>query len=382
MRILIISRGVPSVDNPQWGSFELTQAEALASIGHEVIVISIDRRFHPLKRKPGIVYKNYKGIPCYDSYLLPTPFTKQLGTSYQFLIFKPQLKRLIKIIKNNHGLPDLIYAHYLIHSEMGVYLKEKFGIPVVGIEHWSRIGQKNLLRRDRVRAERTYARLDALITVSSDLRNKIKNNLGFDSIVVNNILTSGFEYRENINKSDVIKFVSTGNLLPIKGFDILIRAFAKYNNVSQKWKLTIIGEGRERETLHELIKKYDLEDKVQLPGRKEPQEVALYLHKSDVFVVSSYTETFGVAALEAVACGLPVISTDCGGPRDFIDETNGLFCKAGDVDSMFNAIIKMTENLTRYDRKLMSSRIINKYSGEAIANRLTEIFEDVIKNKK
>ena len=76
MFIALISRGVPSKRDPQWGCFEKDQAEALVAVGHKVAVISVDSRFRLYWRKPGISHYRLNGIDYYDSFL-------QRGLSYQ-----------------------------------------------------------------------------------------------------------------------------------------------------------------------------------------------------------------------------------------------------------------------------------------------------------
>ena len=72
--------------------------------------------------------------------------------------------------------------------------------------------------------------------MSTDLKRMIKQNLGIESYVVNNMLGDGFDYVDNMHKG-IINFVSTGNLLPIKGFDVLIEAFSLLSRPKDSWHL-------------------------------------------------------------------------------------------------------------------------------------------------
>ena len=87
-----------------------------------------------------------------------------------------------KVIKK-FGFPDIVYGHYLPNSCLAVYLKNKYGIPAVGIEHWSKMGQKDLTPLVYNQAKQTYPCLDALVSVSTDLKRMIKQNLGIESIL-------------------------------------------------------------------------------------------------------------------------------------------------------------------------------------------------------
>lgn len=381
MKILLISRGTPSSRDPQWGSFEIDQALALSLYGHDVVIISVDRRFRTYYRKHGITKYIYNGIPCYNSYIIPAVLTNIFSRKITEYVTKGQIRKLYNMVLDDYGMPDLIYAHYLPNIELGLYLKNQYGIPVVGIEHWSKIGQKNLPSYIHNQANRTYPYLDTLISVSINLQRLIKQNLGVDSIVVNNMLGDGFNF-EDRKRNGRIDFISIGNLLPIKGFDVLIKAFSLVDRKKELWHLNIIGGGKEHDNLQKRIDYYDLHDNITLLGRQPKVNVINYLQKSDVFVVSSHTETFGVAALEALACGLPVISTECGGPRDFITDQLGVFCKVNDPKELAFAIDKMFDHIDDYDRKAISETIHSKFSGKTIAKQLTDIFESVVNKKK
>ena len=356
MKILFISRGTPSSRDPQWGSFELDQAKALRNYGHDVVLLSVDRRFRRYYRKHGITMKVIDGIYCYNSFYLSAAITNIISPKLTDFIGNKQIERLFNKVIKKFGFPDIVYGHYLPNSCLAVYLKNKYGIPAVGIEHWSKMGQKDLTPLIYNQAKQTYPCLDALVSVSTDLKRMIKQNIGIESYV------DGFDYVDNMHKG-IINFVSIGNLLPIKGFDVLIEAFSLLNRPKDSWHLNIIGSGKEKENLQKQIKDCDLQNNIKLLGRLQKSDVISNLQASDVFIVSSHTETFGVAALEALACGLPVISTECGGPRDFITKENGKFCKVNDPQSLSEAI---------------SEDVHSRFSGKAISQQLTSIFESVV----
>ena len=227
-----------------------------------------------------------------------------------------------------------------------------------------------------------YPHLDCLLTVSSALRDNILNKFGVDSIVVNNMVGREFRYAPIEKDRTTVRFVTTGNLLPVKGFDNLIQAFSQLNIPSDKWSLDIIGGGKEKDNLLHLIEKLGLSDNIHLCGRKNRSGVIEMLNRSDVYIMSSRSETFGVAAVEALACGLPVIATDCGGARDFLTHNNGLLCPVNDVIKLSEAIYKMYNSYKEYDRYQIASDCQKRFSSDAIGKQLESIFVDVINRIK
>ena len=384
MTIFFVSRGWPSEREPQWGSFERDQALALSKLGHQIVVLSVDARFRKYYRKYGITKTVHEGITQYDLFA-GSIWGNALRKTFINLHIKMRrffFMRLFEKVIEAEGKPDLIYAHYLGSSSMALAAKRKYGIPVVGIEHWSELGYDNIKKPIKKWAGDVYSELDCLLTVSSALRDNIKMNFGIGSTVVNNMIGCEFNYVPHDNTDGVVRFVSTGNLLPVKGFDILVKAFSQCSLPLDTWSLEIVGGGKENDNLKRLIEGNGLADNIHLLGRKDRDGVISTLRRSDVYVMSSRSETFGVAATEALACGLPAIATDCGGARDFMKDFNGLLIPKDSVEALADAINKMVKSYKRYDRRRIAEDCHNSFSGEGIAKQLIRVFERVLDNNK
>ena len=279
-------------------------------------------------------------------------------------------------------MPDLIYSHYLGNSSMALAAKQKYGIPVVGMEHWSELGYHNINKNIKYWAGKVYKNLDLLLTVSSALQKNILRNFGKDSVVVNNMVGREFCYKSYVRKDNKVHFVATGNLLPVKGFDNLVTAFIHLQIPVQAWTLTIVGGGKEYRKLKKQVECNHLDKNIYLVGRKSREDVLKILHNSDVYVMSSRMETFGVAAIEALACGLPVIATECGGSADFMNSTNGVTCPVDNIEKLSECITYMFNHYKDYDREKIAKDCQDRFSSEAIAKQLTDILEEVAERKK
>ena len=379
MNIFIVARGWPSKREPQWGCFERDQAVALRNLGHKVVVLSVDTRFRRYHRKYGITRDVHSDISHYDlfaSSLFGKVLRKvsvRLSTIVKRRIFLYLFNNVIK----KEGMPDVVYAHYLGNCSMALAAKIKYGIPVVGIEHWSELGYENINNKIKYWAQNTYKDLDLLLTVSSALQKNIKKNFGVDSEVVNNMV--GQEFLEtSVNKvmlknDDSFRFIAVGNLLPVKGYDVLIKAFSKSGLANDGCTLTIVGEGKERENLENLIKEAGLEDTITLPGRKHRDEIIRMLGESNVFVLSSRTETFGVACIEALSQGLPAIATRCGGTEDIINRKNGILVDADDINALTGALRQMHLHNSEYDPDNIAKDCRERFAPEVIAKQLSEL---------
>lgn len=369
-----MSRGWPSEREPQWGNFERDQALAMRELGHTVVVLSVDSRFRLYRRKFGISSTMHGDIPHYN--LFAGAVLRTVGIRKK--LFSLLFKRVIK----TEGVPDVLYSHYLRNTSMVLPVKMEYGIPVVGIEHWSELGYERIKRGIKNWAGKTYKDVDRLLTVSSTLRQNILKNFGIDSTVVNNMVGREFRYVPKERNDRKVRFVSTGNLLPVKGFDNLIKAFTQLQLPDESWSLDIIGGGSEHARLQGMIDQFHLGKNIRLCGRKSREGVIGMLQQSDVYVMSSRSETFGVAAIEALACGLPVIATDCGGARDFLTEKNGLLCPVNNVSKLADAILRMYKYHKTYDRARIAQDCQDRFSSEAIGKQLEGIFEKVISEKR
>ena len=384
MFVLIISRGIASDQDPQWGSFEKDQAEAIRALGHKVVVISLDCRFRLRWRKIGISHLVINKVNYYNLFIIPQVFIKLFGSNkLNFIIQRKLYDLLYKKVIDIHGKPDVIYSHYLSNSYIATCLKKKYTIPLIAIEHWSKMIKSDLSSNAIFMAVNTYPKVDALISVSQSLRQNILTIFGIDSIVVPNMIGSEFNQQKLVrSKSSQVCFISIGSLLPIKGFDLLISAFNKANLPSADWILKIIGDGPERKQLNEKVISLGLEKNILFLGKKNKKDIVSILLESDVFVLCSRSETFGVVFIEAMALGLPCIGTKCGGPEDIINELNGILVPKENVDAFADSIRYMVNNYKRYDSEIISKNCKKKYSPEVVASQVIEVFNNILENKK
>lgn len=380
MKIFLIARGYPTKQDPTWGCFEKDQAEALSRLGHQVTILSVDTRFRFYWRKLGIQLGVHNNIASFNIFLMPYALLFFLPKKIKDVFYAWQLELIYKRAVLQYGQPDVIYSHYLNNTLKAIPLRKKYHVPIVAMEHWSQMAYAHIPNNTISTAKHVYSSIDQLITVSSALKNNILQKVGFDSIVIPNMVGKEFHYLTTYQKEKKsIQLITTGRLIPEKHFDMLIQAVA--NISSLPLRLSIIGNGSEMNRLKKLVHELQIEDKVQLMGHKSKQEIVTLLQESDIFVLPSQSETFGVAYIEALACGLPIIATDCGGPRDIVTNSNGLLIPINNQQALEQAITHISNQLGSYDKKAIAEDCQQRFSSNNVAKHIIQILEQTIKAK-
>ena len=379
MKILFITRGFPSAENPMNGNYEAVQAKAMAKRGHEVYCMCICNRslihvgdYHKISNRvvngvsvyemPSILpyLPKLPHIPCLENRCI----TKDYDYLYRYIIKK-------------HGVPDIVHCQCLYVLQYAAVIKKRYKIPFVHSEHWSEVNKEKVDERVMAMGQ-SYQYPDKIITVSKALSDSLHKLFGVYPVVVNNMVDdSFFSPVKKVPKMPCFKFISVGRLVYDKHFDLLIQSFAEAG-FGKNVTLDIVGMGEEFHFLQDTIRKYKVEDQVHLVGLQPPAVVAKMLESADCFVLTSRLETFGIVIIEAMAKGLPVISVPCGGPEEIIVSEVGILTKDRNPKTISEAMTNMVNNRHRFDSNYIRKYCYDNYSQESIAKAIESIYKQII----
>lgn len=172
--------------------------------------------------------------------------------------------------------------------------------------------------------------------------------------------------------------ISVGNLVPEKGFDILIKAVHTLVAESYNIRLLIVGDGCERTSLVELIAKLALQNSVHLAGVLANDYVRNLYPLFQAFVLPSYSESFGIVYIEAMYAGLPIIGIEGEGIYGMFDDgTEALFAKAKDVDDLAGKIRHMINNpqLCKSMGEASGTKVRNQFMMKQLIDKVIEVYE-------
>lgn len=218
--------------------------------------------------------------------------------------------------------PEVVQAHLARGAFIGGKVTSKQALPLLVHTH-------NFINM------KYYKNVDKFIPATHAQVNYLKAN----GIAENNIRLirnfSAFPAIDNSQlKPQVKKIVSHGRFIHKKGFDLLVRSFARLNDPDIE--LHIAGDGPEKQAVANLVSELNIDAKVHFPGWQD--DIRSFLLQGDLFVLPSRDEPFGIALLEAMACGIPMVATQCHGPVEILDESVAYLCEVNNVDSLTGAL--------------------------------------------
>ncbi|MDR4235637.1 glycosyltransferase family 4 protein, partial [Priestia megaterium] len=196
-------------------------------------------------------------------------------------------------------------------------------------------------------------------------------------LCINNIVdTDVFKVKaSSVNESQKpFRFVSVSNLVPQKRIDLVVSALSELVKAGKPANLIIVGDGQMRASIEAQIEELGLGKHVRMIGKVDREEICKQLSDSDCFVLASRSETFGVSYIEAIASGLPVIASKCGGPEDFVNEENGVLIEKDNLEELVKAMLFMYENARYYDHKKISMDISERFCAEMISKEIINAY--------
>ncbi len=367
------------VCHPAYGGSGVVATElgiALAQRGHRVHFVSHAAPFRLAEEHPGIIFHEVD-VTSYPLFKYP-PYTVALAG------------KLIEMSRSE--ALDIIHVHYAIPHAVAAYLARQVlgpGAPkVVTTLHGTDI---TLIGIDPSFHEITRFAIresDAVTAVSSHLAAATKSSFAIETpvtVIPNFIDPAAFtpELRSDALRSQYagcgeILVGHLSNFRPVKRIPDVIRTFHLLQR-QVRARLLMIGEGVELEPARDLARELGIAGRVHFAG--PATKVGELLAQLDLFLLPSESESFGLAALEAMACGVPVVCTNTGGIPEVVENgVTGLLCDVGDYTCMAHSAVALLRDRPRYEamRRAAREKAVERFPAERVVGEYEAVYAGLL----
>lgn len=349
----------------------------LASVGHEVHFISyaLPRRLNQFVERVFFHEVEISSYPLFEHQLYSLSLTSKMLEVIEF-------EKL-----------DLMHVHYAIPHATSAYMakqilkKSKKDIKIITTLHGTDITLVGLEPSFLPLVKFSIEESDGVTAVSRFLKEKTLTNYHIekDIEVIHNFIDTD-EYKPECNqlfKEHVCRegeriLIHTSNFRPVKRVADTILILQKVREKIPA-KLMLIGDGPDRSECERMARELNLQKDVMFLGKQDG--LAEILSCADIFLLPSQSESFGLAALEAMSCGLPVISSSVGGiPELVVHNETGYIAEFGDIDRMAKYAIDLLTNEKKYGifSKNSRNRALNVFDKKVILPKYIEYYERVL----
>ncbi len=320
----------------------------------------------------------------YPRFVIIPKIFRFLHGPFLFLSVFPFYRRLVR-----RERPQILLGFWTFPDGFAnVLMARILGLPVVIGCLGSDVNQLTRPRIQRALIAWALCNSDRVISVSGALKQEIVKRLGVPpekvTVMPNGIETDRFEpldrdeMRKKLGLEPAAKIaVCVARLEPVKGVDLLIRAFAEIPD--EACRLVVVGDGGERKRLEGLVSELGVAGRVRLVGDKPHGEIPFWMNAADLLVLSSRTEGWPNVLMEAFSCGKPVVAFRVGGVPEIVNDSElGILVPPGDTERLARAI---EEGLQRqWDPSIIRRRVAGR-SWAVVAEELHQLLQDVVEQR-
>ena len=383
-KILLIPSWYPGEKDPISGIFIQEQAVALSKQYDVAVLIPGMAAWRNVMNKNAgdkSQKKYQEGLPVYYEYALPLIPHGPEPIAYN--TFRRAAQSGFRKLVEEWGRPDLIHAHVVLPAGWSALrLAKRYGIPIVLTEHSSPFSMHLGTDLSRRLVRETLENVNRLIAISPALATQLLEfQPGLEiQVIGESVRTDFFLPRDTIEQKNGTgtKFFVAARLAEQKGLDHLIKAVQLLvQRGLNSFQLVIGGDGPDREKLEQLTKTLGVAQRCQFLGGLSREQVRENMQNSDVFVLSSLHETFGVVVGEAMACGKPVISTRCGGPEFVVTEETGVLVDVAKPQALADAMADFILDRVSFNPHAVRTSVVNRFSPEVFVRNVSAVYDQI-----
>jgi len=383
MHVLFMPSWYPTVAAPGSGSFFVDQAVALSMLGSEVGICFPELRSLRTLARPSLLQNHFQWTCAEerDVHVVRWHGWNVPSARVRARLFVEECRRAYWIYEKRFGRPDIIHAQSALWGGIAAMrLSAETGIPFLVTEHSTAYARHLIRPWEWPWVERCFDESSLAVCVSTFLADELHTALpGVSFTVIPNMVDTTFftlpsTPRGNLKQS----FLTVASLDQKKGIDVLLEAFALYRGSGGCWNLEIGGDGPLRQQLMQQVVRLHLEESVRFLGQLTRGQVREVMWSASAFVLPSRVETFGIVVAEALATGLPVIATKCGGPENILTPDDGLLVEPDDQLGLANALATMARATSSYVVEDLRERCVKRFGSVEVGRRLLDAYTQIV----
>lgn len=294
-------------------------------------------------------------------------------------------RRFIKEYFKKTGIPELVHVH--VPMKAGViakWIKRKWKIPYIVSEHSATyvkgppdaFGNRSSYFRNTVKS--IFRNASLVSSVSAHDGSIIKNKFGLKSMeIIHNTVNTNYFFLERVTQRPKFRFIHISVMTYQKNTEGIIKACAALKNIRQDWEIELIGRDLPKE-IDELIDNLQLRNYIICSGEISNQMVGVHMQNAMALVMFSRYENFPCVIIEALCCGLPVITTNVGGIPEAINSSNGYMVESENENELLIALNRMLNEYEYFNRKDISEDARQKYNYSVSGKEFYNLYRKVL----
>ncbi len=385
MNVVWLTSWFPNRTNPTTGDFIERHALAVAPFVKLLSVITVIKDDALPKHQVDIQYRQVDNLHIYTVYYGPVGWSgvaEKLLAQIKYLSLQ---KKIFNQVKESAGIPDLVHVH--VAMKAGIFagiIKKKYGVPYLVTEHWS--GYYKVSKPNIYQMGKGYRWFNNSVLKNAALLLPVTKNLGetinrdFVQLpyrVIPNVVDTNLFFYKSFSPP-VFRFIHPSYMNYPKNPEGILQACRQLKNLGYQFELEMIGNMDSK-----LLNMADdlglLNENVFFEKEIPYSEVAWRMQQSSALLLFSRYENLPCIVLEALCCGLPVISSRVGGLAEVINDSNGLLVEKENIAELVKAMRQIIDGYQHYNRPAIAAAASALYNYAVVGNSIANAYSDVLK---
>ncbi len=389
MKLLWLASWYPNKVSPLDGDFIQRHAMAVSKFVDVSVIYVLQYGTAVPNPQPEIVESTFGSVKetrvYFSSFRTGIGFLDKL--IYNWRYFRTYMSVIRSYLKKN-GLPDLVHVHVPMKAGMmAQWIKTKWKVPYVVTEHAGlyvpgpvdAFMKRSLYFRRNVRA--IFRKASAVTSVSYHNGRIIQRLFGLQHInIIHNVADTRIFYSAPTENDTVFRFIHVSTMGDNKNVIGILHTCAKLKSIREDWQIELVGPPNQ--SIIDIIQIHRLENFVSIGGAMSNQAVAARMQKASSLVMFSRVENFPCTIVEALCCGLTVVSSNVGGISEAVNASNGILVESENEEQLLDAMLTMIDHYHLFDRAAIAREAAFKYNYETIGKQFHDLYREVLPSFK